>query len=226
MKTSFAATKAFILNVEKGYSNDPNDNGNWTGGKKHDGRMIGSNKGVCAPELETYLGRAASVADMRNLTDAMQSAIFGANYWNRLNGNELPLGLDLMAVDHSYNRGAVTGAKLLQRLLGVLEDGHIGEVTVAAAGTVTAADILTRVAMLDAIDLQTSLGVARDGDVGRVTQTAFLALPQRRALVVAFCAARVHDYGTLRQVGEYGRGWDSRAEQAMHEAAVLLSAAA
>lgn len=224
MKTSFIPTRMFILAAEAGYSDDPCDPGNWTGNKIGVGRLVGSNKGVSAAALAAYLGRNVDVGDMRNVSEGSMSAIMGASYWNTLNANEIPIGLDLLSVDHGYSRGAGTAARLLQKLVGVEADGHIGEVTIGAVLAVTATDILKRSTMLDVKDLQVSLGVVEDGNLGARTADALHELSQPGALLVAFCAARVRDYRGLDGFKRFGAGWLNRVSSAMHAAGQLSRA--
>lgn len=221
MKASFTPTRTFILGAEGGYSGDPADGGNWTGGRVGFGRLVGSNMGVSAAQLEAYLGRNASIQDMRNLTDIQQAAIFGAEFWNTLNANEVPAGLDLLITDHGYSRGSLTCAMLLQRLVGALPDGHIGEITVATLSAVSPSDLLKQTAMLDVATLQHNLGIKADGVLGPVTASAFGALSQCTALLHAFSAARARDYENLRNP-RYQQGWLNRVSSAMTAATALV----
>lgn len=223
MRTSFAPTRTFILGAEGGYSGDPADAGNWTAGRVGFGRLVGSNMGVSAAQLECYLGRNASIQDMRGLTDIQQSAIFGANFWNTLNANEVPAGLDLLITDHGYSRGSLTCAMLLQRLVGALPDGHIGEITVASLCSVSPTDLLQRSAMLDIATLQRSLGIHADGVLGPITTSALESMPQCSALLHVFSAARVRDYESLRNA-RYQQGWLNRVSSAMTAATALICA--
>ncbi len=65
------------------------------------------------------------------LADAM--AIYRRDYWNLIQGNDLPVGLDLLMLDCAINQGPVTAIKLLQEATGIQQDGIIGPVTLSAA---------------------------------------------------------------------------------------------
>lgn len=60
-------------------------------------------------------------------------AIYLANYWTPIRGDELPQGVDLSVMDEAVNTGTLHAAKMLQRIVGVPADGKIGPHTIAAA---------------------------------------------------------------------------------------------
>lgn len=74
---------------EGGYSGHQDDNGNWTGGKKGVGMLIGTKFGISAPVLMDYLGRVPTVTEMRNLTKSISDSIYMAKYWQPIRGNEI-----------------------------------------------------------------------------------------------------------------------------------------
>ena len=76
----FIKAHEFVERAEGGYTDNPNDNGNWTGGKKGSGDLIGTNFGISAPVLKAYLGRTPSVADMKNLKKSTAEKIYKKNY--------------------------------------------------------------------------------------------------------------------------------------------------
>jgi lysozyme family protein len=75
--------------IEGGYTNDPDDNGNWTGGKKDVGHLVGTNYGITAPELAAYLGRTPTPAEMKNMPRERAESIFQKNYWDTIRGDEI-----------------------------------------------------------------------------------------------------------------------------------------
>ena len=81
----FSQAQSFVKVAEGGYTNNPNDNGNWTGGKVGSGTLIGTNHGISAPVLSSWLGRTASVSDMKNLSYQTALQIYKRNYWDALN---------------------------------------------------------------------------------------------------------------------------------------------
>lgn len=71
--------------------------------------------------------------DVRQVEDAEIEAIYRGNYWDPIRGDELPVGLDMAVYDFAVNSGPSRATKELQACLGVPVDGHLGDVTIAAA---------------------------------------------------------------------------------------------
>lgn len=93
MKMNFEACLALTLGYEGGYSNNPKDPGGPT------------NLGVTIATLSHELGRAASVAEVRALTKASVGPIYRKKFWNLINGDDLPAGVDCLAFDVAVNSG-------------------------------------------------------------------------------------------------------------------------
>jgi len=88
------------------------------------------------PGGETKYGiskRSYPNVDIANLTLEQARAIYKRDYWDRLRGDELPYPLAEFLFDFAVNSGVGAATKALQRALGVLPDGVIGPVTLAAA---------------------------------------------------------------------------------------------
>ena len=112
---NFDACLAEVLAHEGGYVNHPRD-----------------------PGGETNLGiskRSYPNEDIRGMTRARAGAIYRRDFWNKVRGDELPDGIDLVAFDPAVNSGVSRGAKWLQSALGVTQDGRIGPNTVGKAQT-------------------------------------------------------------------------------------------
>lgn len=60
------------------------------------------------------------------------AAIYRASYWDRCRADQLPPGLDLALFDFAVNSGPDRAIRLLQTELGVVTDGQIGPLTLAA----------------------------------------------------------------------------------------------
>ena len=112
MKDNFPKCLEAILKYEGGYVNDPHDAGGET------------NMGISK--------RAFPDVDIKNLTKDLASAIYKKYYWNQVQGDHLPSGLDLVVFDGAVNSGPAQSAKWLQKALGVKEDGVLGPVTLVA----------------------------------------------------------------------------------------------
>lgn len=124
------------LGYEGGFADDPRDPGGAT--------MLGITQGT----LSHWLGRQASVDEVRALAPATVAPIYRALYWNTVQGDALPGGVDLLVFDESINSGPSRAARTLQEAVGAVADGMIGPATLAA---VAAAD------PLDVIDMFTQL---------------------------------------------------------------------
>jgi len=91
------AVMAFIFQQEGGFSADPNDPGNWTGGSVGGGFLRGTNFGIAA---NSHPG-----LDIANLTKAEASAIYKTEYWDAIGGDGLRPGEDLAVMDPAVNSG-------------------------------------------------------------------------------------------------------------------------
>ena len=90
------------------------------------------------PGGETNMGiskRSYPNEDIRNMTRARAAQIYRRDFWDAVRGDELPLGLDLVAFDAAVNSGPSRGARWLQQALGVTADGIIGPQTISAANS-------------------------------------------------------------------------------------------
>jgi len=124
---AFSACIPIILNSEGGYVDNPHDPGGPT------------NLGVTLNTLSGWLGRPATVDDVKALTPQVAGEIYQANYYNPVHGPDLQDGVDLMAFDASVNSGPGRAIMLLQAALGVTADGLFGPKTLAAARAMDAA---------------------------------------------------------------------------------------
>ena len=114
---NFPACIKFTLQYEGGFQDAPNDPGNY----RPDGTLVGTNFGISAASYPTL--------DIRDLTQPEAEAIYQRDYWQRIYGDSLPLGLDMVTFDWAVNSGVGTAARALQAHVGVLQDGDIGPVT-------------------------------------------------------------------------------------------------
>ena len=67
--------------------------------------------------------------DIARLTEEQATQIYHRDYWERISGDEIPTGLDLLLLDTAVNMGAVRAIMILQEALGVTLDGIIGDAT-------------------------------------------------------------------------------------------------
>ena len=118
-----------ILVSEGGYTNDRDDPGGCT------------NLGVTIYDTRLYVKKNATCADVKKLTRATVVPIYGKEYWDALNGDNLPSGLDYAAVDFGVNSGVARSGRVLRQLLKLpTSDWHITqEVIDAIKGRATTA---------------------------------------------------------------------------------------
>ncbi len=144
----FARCLAFTLRAEGGFTNNPADPGNWTGGHVGAGELRGTNFGISAAAYPTI--------DIAGLSAAAAGEIYRRDYWAPLQGDALPLPVALAAFDAAVNAGLRRSVLWLQQAVGVSADGVLGAQTLAA---IKAADALAlaREALARRIDFYAGL---------------------------------------------------------------------
>ena len=113
-----------VVGHEGGFSKDPADPGNWTGGSVGAGLLRGTNFGISAaayPDL-----------DIASLKLADASAIYRRDYWDRVCGEQFAAPLALLLFDSAVNCGVGRSVRWLQQALGDTADGAIGQLTLEA----------------------------------------------------------------------------------------------
>lgn len=114
-----------VIGVEGGFTANPLDPGNWTGGRCRTGQCNGTKYGISAAAYP-----ALDIASL-TLSDAQQ--IYRRDYWDKTAGDDLPPALAFLVFDASVNSGPDRAARWLQTSLKVAVDGVIGPLTIAAA---------------------------------------------------------------------------------------------
>jgi lysozyme family protein len=97
MKQNYGLILQEIFGSEGGFTLDPKDKGNWTGGKVGVGELKGTKYGISAA--------AYPKLDIRNLTLQQAGEIYRAEYWNAVGGDSLPSGVDYTVMDAAVNSG-------------------------------------------------------------------------------------------------------------------------
>lgn len=118
---NYPACLAVTLSYEGGYSNQIGDPGKQTdfgitqavydGWRRSQGFFLRPVRQIQVPEYQ---------------------AIYKAQYWDAVRGDDLFAGLDLCLFDIAVNSGPLTAIKFLQQELGVAVDGHFGLLTLGA----------------------------------------------------------------------------------------------
>lgn len=117
---NFERALGLVLVHEGGWSDDPADPGGAT------------NLGVTIGTLSLWLGRPATRAEVRALTPASVAPIYRRKFWDAIQGDALPVGLDYALFDFAVNSGPKRAVIGLQRALRLADDGRLGPVTLAA----------------------------------------------------------------------------------------------
>jgi len=120
MRSTFDLAMRLLLRHEGGFVNHPNDPGGMT------------NLGVTKAVWDAHTGKSATEADMRALTPEAVQPIYRARYWDAIQGDALPHGLDYCLFDCAVNSGPGRAIKLLQYVLYTKVDGLLGKHTLAA----------------------------------------------------------------------------------------------
>jgi lysozyme family protein len=123
---------AVVLMHEGGFVQHPRDPG-------------GATKfGITRETLARFRGCPVSVEDVRYLTKAEAGIIYRRLFWDPIQADDLPMGLDLVAFDFAVNSGPARAVRMLQGVLGVEADGVIGPITLAAAREMEPEDTIRR----------------------------------------------------------------------------------
>lgn len=121
MRETLGVALRLMFGHEGGYSNRKTDSG---GPTKY---------GITHKTLAAHLGKPSVSAErVQALTLAEAEVIYRKSYWAQSGGDVLPKGLDYAAFDFGVNSGPHRAVKVLQKVLGVAQDGWIGEKTMAA----------------------------------------------------------------------------------------------
>lgn len=129
-----AWARRWILEAEGGLSNDPDDKGGLT--------KFGISR------------RSHPDVDIANLTEDGAAAIYRAEYWDAIRGDELPPPLALVVFDAAVLQGVGTATRQLQRVLNaagldnIVADGVTGPRTIQGAIAVFAAHPLESLCQL------------------------------------------------------------------------------
>lgn len=120
MIQNFDKALAAVLVHEGGFVNNPKDPGGMTN--------LGCTKAV----WEEHCGHDVDEKTMRALTPGDVAPLYKRKYWDKIQGDQLPSGVDYVVFDAAINSGPGRAAKWLQACVGVEPDGGIGPKTLAA----------------------------------------------------------------------------------------------
>ncbi len=145
-----------LIGHEGGFTDNPKDPGNWTGGKVGVGQLKGTKYGLAA---NTYPS-----LDIRNLTREQVRPIYKRDWWDKLKLDLLPAAVRFDVFDAAVNSSIPQAVKFLQRAAGAKDDGVMGPATVAAANAMDPEQLDSRLSgyrLLFLADLKTWPDFAR-----------------------------------------------------------------
>ena len=111
-----------LIDVEKGYVNNPDDKG--------------------GPTKFGISQRSYPNVDIENLTLFGAKQIYWTDFWLRGSMDQYDGAIAFQVFDAAVNHGMETALRLLQRAAGVADDGHIGPITIAAVKQMKVTDML------------------------------------------------------------------------------------
>ena len=113
--------------------------GGWVDNKLDPGGA--TNRGVTQAVYDAFRDQAGLPRQsVRLITDGELVSLYEGRYWQRISGEELPLGLDYAVFDFAVNSGTGRAARALQNLVGIIgpaADGVIGPRTLQAVSAYT-----------------------------------------------------------------------------------------
>lgn len=129
MNRNFERALPLVLKHEGGFANHPKDPGGAT------------MKGVTLATFRRYKP-GATVADLKAISPNILAQIYRDGYWNEVNGDDLPAGVDYAVFDFAVNSGPGRAAEYLQAVAGVAQDGRVGPQTIAAVAKLDPASVI------------------------------------------------------------------------------------
>jgi len=148
MKENYPQALKQVLKYEGGYVDHPKDPGGPT------------NKGITQAVYDAWQkSQNLPTQSVRNISDATVAAIYKQQYWDRINGDNLPAGVDFAVFDYAVNSGVSRAAKTLQAVVGVTQDGVIGPATIQATKTYVAMTVTNkRLAFMQSLSIWSTFG--------------------------------------------------------------------
>lgn len=106
MQSNFELCLSLVLGHEGGYSDHPND----AGGK--------TNHGVIQTVYDSYRRRKGMIPrHVQQITMGEIREIYKTLYWDKIEGDQLPVGIDYCVFDAAVNSGPSRGARWLQQAI-------------------------------------------------------------------------------------------------------------
>src|SRR5882757_4915173 len=103
MQSNFNVSLTRLLKDEGGYTNDPRDPGGAT------------NFGITIIDYRKYIDKNGTPDDVKHMTVDQAKVIYKTKYWDALDGDNLPSGVDYTCFDYGVNSGLGRPRKALQK---------------------------------------------------------------------------------------------------------------
>ena len=117
----FARAFELVIGHEGGYTDNPNDPGNWTSGRTGQGECKGTKYGISAASYPNL--------DIKNLTLDEAQAIYRKDYWAPAGCPDMPPRLAFVQFHAALNNGVGRAVSWLQEAVGAPIDGAYGPQT-------------------------------------------------------------------------------------------------
>jgi lysozyme family protein len=161
MRANFDRAILLLFESEGGYVDDAADKAGPT------------NYGITLPTLAAHRGRPVAKAEILVLTRDEAEVIYRDLFWAKVQGDDLPSGIDYAVFDAAVHSGPRQAARWLQNALGVASDGTIGPETLAASKSAQAVTLIDafcdkRLAALRGLSTFSRFGRGWESRVNRV----------------------------------------------------------
>lgn len=142
--SNFDAAFDYTIGNEGGYTNNPNDSGGPT------------NWGITIHDLSRWLKYPASADDVKNMSKTLAKEIYLDWYWDVISLDKVnSKGVAMAMFDMGVVRGTATIAKAVQGIVGVVQDAHIGPLTLAAINAYDSKALVEKIADQSAMAFRT-----------------------------------------------------------------------
>lgn len=125
-----------LIGHEGKFQNNRHDRGNWTSGKVGVGELRGTKFGISAMSYPNE--------NIRELSEDRAKFLYRRDFWQRVGGDDLHAAIVFQLFDAAVNHGPGNAIRILQRAVGVADDGDFGPITEAAVKDHDVNDVLMK----------------------------------------------------------------------------------
>jgi lysozyme family protein len=137
MKDNYEKSLAHVLKSEGGWSDHASD----PGGATMKGITIGTYR-------DWKRNPHITKEQLRAISDSEVYDIYRQQYWNKIDGDYLPSGVDYAVFDAAVNMGVGRATKLIQEAVGVTADGVLGPKSLSAIQTANPKELIEKFSAL------------------------------------------------------------------------------